>query len=125
MVALLSNLLDPPDTGLHEEGVRGTPACAGVHEGTARIIDGSDEYDRLQPGDVLVSRSTGPAVSAVLPLIGAIVTDHGGVLSHPAIVAREAGLRCVVGCGDATTRIPDGARVRVDGAAGSVTILPD
>jgi hypothetical protein len=59
----------------------------------------------------------------LLPLLGAIVTDNGGLLSHSAIVAREYGIPGVVGTREATTRIADGARVRVDGAAGEVTVL--
>jgi pyruvate,water dikinase len=56
-------------------------------------------------------------------LLGAIVTDNGGLLSHSAIVAREYGIPGVVGTREATERIADGARVRVDGAAGEVTVL--
>jgi rifampicin phosphotransferase len=59
----------------------------------------------------------------VLPLLGALVTDRGGQLSHAAIVAREYGIPGVVGTKVATTQILDGARVRVDGDAGEVTLL--
>ena len=70
-----------------------------------------------------VFESTSEAFNILLPLLGAIVTDSGGLLSHPAIVAREYGIPGVVGTRDATDRIPDGARVRVDGDAGEVTVL--
>jgi phosphohistidine swiveling domain-containing protein len=60
----------------------------------------------------------------VLPLLGALVTDNGGLLAHAAIVSREYGIPGVVGSRDATTIIPDGSRVRVDGSAGEVTVLP-
>ena len=56
-------------------------------------------------------------------MLGALVTDRGGALSHAAIVSREFGIPSVVGCRDATARIPDGARVRVDGLAGECTVL--
>jgi pyruvate,water dikinase len=59
----------------------------------------------------------------VLPLVGAIVTDRGGLMSHAAIVAREYGLPGVVGCRVACSTIPDGARVCVDADAGEVTVL--
>jgi rifampicin phosphotransferase len=59
----------------------------------------------------------------VLPLLGAIVTDRGGLLSHAAIVSREYGIPAVVGTTDGTTVLPDGARVRVDGEAGEATVL--
>jgi pyruvate,water dikinase len=67
--------------------------------------------------------STTEAFNILLPLLGAIVTDSGGLLSHSAIVAREYCIPGVVGTRDATERIADGARVRVDGDAGEVTVL--
>ena len=72
---------------------------------------------------MLVTESTTEAFNILLPLLGAIVTDSGGLLSHSAIVAREYGIPGVVGTREATERIPDGARVRVDGDAGEVTVL--
>jgi pyruvate,water dikinase len=103
--------------------VRGLPASPGVYEGTARVLRGPDELGRLQQGDVLVAGSTSEAFNVVLPLLGALVTDNGGLLAHAAIVSREYGIPGVVGSRDATTIIPDGARVRVDGAAGEVAVL--
>ena len=73
--------------------------------------------------DVLVTEATTEAFNILLPLLGAIVTDSGGLLSHSAIVSREYGIPGVVGTREATDRIPDGARVRVDGDAGTVTVL--
>lgn len=108
----------------HEENLlRGLAASGGVYEGTARLIVGPDEFDRIVQGDVLVTQSTTEAFNILLPLLGAIVTDAGGLLSHSAIVAREYGIPGVVGTREATERIVDGARVRVDGTAGEVTVL--
>ena len=84
---------------------------------------GPADFDRIARGDVLLTETTSEAFNILLPLLGAIVTDAGGLLSHPAIVAREYGIPGVVGTRDATARIPDGSRVRIDGAAGVVTIL--
>ncbi len=67
--------------------------------------------------------STTEAFNILLPLLGAIVTDSGGLLSHSAIVAREYGIPGVVGTREGTERIADGARVRVDGDAGEVTVF--
>jgi pyruvate,water dikinase len=103
-------------------GVRGLGVSSGSYEGTARVLAGPAELSRVQPGDVLVVPSTGPAFNLVLPRLGALVTDRGGLLSHAAIVAREFGIPAVVGCQDATRVLRDGARVRVDGAAGEVTL---
>jgi rifampicin phosphotransferase len=72
---------------------------------------------------VLVAPSTGEAFNSMLHLVGAMVTDHGSFASHAAIVSREMGIPAVVGTVDGSRRIPDGARVRVDGTAGTVTIL--
>jgi rifampicin phosphotransferase len=107
----------------HEENLlRGLAASGGVYEGPARRISGPTEFDRIVQGDVLVTESTTEAFNILLPLLGAIVTDSGGLLSHSAIVAREYGIPGVVGTREATERIADGARVRVDGDAGEVTV---
>jgi rifampicin phosphotransferase len=107
----------------HEEDMlRGLAASGGVYEGPARRVAGPDEFDRIIQGDVLVTESTTEAFNVLLPLLGAIVTDSGGLLSHSAIVAREYGIPGVVGTREGTDRIPDGALVRVDGDAGEVTV---
>jgi phosphohistidine swiveling domain-containing protein len=103
--------------------LRGLAASRGVYEGPARLISGPSEFNRIEKGDVLVTVSTTEAFNILLPLLGAIVTDSGGLLSHSAIVAREYGIPGVVGTREATERIADGARVRVDGDAGEVTVL--
>jgi pyruvate,water dikinase len=108
----------------HEENLlRGLAASGGVYVGTARRVAGPTEFGRIVQGDVLVTESTSEAFNILLPLLGAIVTDAGGLLSHSAIVAREYGIPGVVGTRDATDLIPDGARLRVDGDAGEVHVL--
>jgi pyruvate,water dikinase len=101
----------------------GLAASKGSYEGPARRISNSAEFGRIVKGDVLVTESTSEAFNILLPLLGAIVTDNGGLLSHAAIVAREYGIPGVVGTREATERIADGVRVRVDGDAGEVTVL--
>lgn len=103
--------------------IRGSAASPGVYEGSARRLAGPSEFERILQGDVLITESTSEAFNILLPLLGAIVTDSGGLLSHAAIVAREYGIPSVVGTREATTLIPDGARVRVDGTKGEVTVL--
>jgi pyruvate,water dikinase len=113
-----------PSTEEHEEDVlRGLSASTGVYEGPARRVNGPRDFDRIEQGDVLVTEATTEAFNILLPLLGAIVTDSGGLLSHAAIVSREYGIPGVVGTRDGTSRIPDGARVRVDGDTGHVTVL--
>lgn len=81
------------------------------------------DFEKVRAGDVLVAWITTPTYNVLLPLLGALVTNRGGLLSHPAIVSREFGIPAVVGCRSATRRIPDGARVEVDGERGTVTVL--
>lgn len=108
----------------HEEHLlRGLAASPGVYEGPARRVSGPSEFGRIVQGDVLVTQATTEAFNILLPLLGAIVTDSGGLLSHSAIVAREYGIPGVVGTREATERIADGTRVRVDGGAGEVAVL--
>jgi phosphohistidine swiveling domain-containing protein len=108
----------------HEGDVlRGLAASPGVYEGPARRVTGPEEFSRITQGDVLVTESTSEAFNILLPLLGAIVTDSGGLLSHAAIVAREYGIPGVVGTRDGTDHITDGERVRVDGDTGRVAVL--
>jgi rifampicin phosphotransferase len=103
--------------------LRGMPVSGGCYEGRACVVDRIKDLGELEKGDVLVTRATSSALNHVLPLLGAIVTDRGGLMSHAAIVAREFGLPAVVGCQSAARIIPNGARVRVDANKGEVTIL--
>jgi phosphohistidine swiveling domain-containing protein len=119
----LNALFGSSDAKHEKHMLRGLAASRGIYEGPARRVSHPSEFDRIVKGDVLVTESTTEAFNILLPLLGAIVTDSGGLLSHSAIVAREYGIPGVVGTREATERIVDGARVRVDGDAGEVTVL--
>jgi pyruvate,water dikinase len=116
-------LEDTENTGEVTGGVQGVGASAGVYEGRARLISGPGDFELIEHGDVLIAALTTPAYNVVLPLVGALVTDRGGILSHPAIVAREFNIPAVVGTGNATALIRNGDCVRVDGTLGTVTLL--
>ena len=103
--------------------LRGSPAAPGVVEGSARIVKSVDQMADVRDGEILVCGSTSPAWAPIFSRITATVTDIGGVMSHAAIVCREYGLPAVVGTGRATAQIRTGQRIRVDGSAGTVTIL--
>ena len=105
------------------DSVRGTGASAGEATGIARVVRGPEDFARVSAGEVLVCTTTTPAWTPIFSSIAALVTDSGGILCHAAVVAREYGLPAVVGTEAATSAIPDGALVRVDGESGVVRIL--
>jgi pyruvate,water dikinase len=98
----------------------GIAASPGSYTGPARVVLNETEFDKIRPGDVLVCPATSPVWSVVFPQLGALVTDSGGLLSHPAIIAREYGIPAVVATRHATSLLRDGDRVTVDGTAGVV-----
>jgi pyruvate,water dikinase len=123
MDVFMGALFGVPETPNTDTVLTGLAVNSGVYEGPARLVNGSADFGRIRQGDVLVARMTSPYFNVVLPMLGAIVTDRGGQLSHAAIVAREYGIPGIVGTRDATAKIPDGARVRVDGTTGEVRLL--
>ena len=123
MGIVLEGMFAPSMEAHDEDMLRGLGASKGVYEGPARRVTGPQDFDRIVQGDVLITEATTEAFNILLPLLGAIVTDNGGLLSHSAIVAREYGIPGVVGTREATERITDGARVCVDGTAGEVMVL--
>ncbi|KAB8195886.1 pyruvate, phosphate dikinase [Nonomuraea phyllanthi] len=103
--------------------VTGFPGAPGVVEGTVRVIGGPEDGDRLQEGEILVTTLTNVGWTPMFPRAAAVVTDMGAPLSHASIVARELGIPAVVGTGNATMRLHDGDRIRVDGERGTVELL--
>jgi pyruvate,water dikinase len=102
------------------KGIAGSP---GVVEGVARVVMSEAEFDSLQQGEILVCQMTNPAWQVLYGKIVAVVTDAGGTVSHPAVLAREYGIPAVVGTSGGTVRIKSGDRLRVDGNVGVVEIL--
>jgi pyruvate,water dikinase len=119
----LGHVFGSSETKNEEKILYGLAASRGLYEGPARRVSSPSDFGRIAKGDVLVTESTTEAFNILLPLLGGIVTDNGGLLSHAAIVSREYGIPGVVGTRDATERIADGLLVRVDGDAGEVTVL--
>lgn len=110
-----------------EEATRGSalsgvPASAGRVQGVARIVQAPGDAGRLQPGEILVTRATDPGWTPVFSLIGGLVLEMGGQLSHGAIVAREYGLPAVVNVSGAMQQIADGQVITVDGSMGTVSL---
>ncbi|MBV9542746.1 MAG: phosphoenolpyruvate synthase, partial [Chloroflexi bacterium] len=101
----------------------GLPVSSGTIEGRARVVLDMAEAD-LEPGDILVTAYTDPSWTPLFVLIGGLVTEVGGLMTHGAVIAREYGLPAVVGVERATRLIRDGQWIRVYGTDGYVEILP-
>jgi pyruvate,water dikinase len=110
----------PDAIWLQHPGINGHPAGIGWGSGRAVVVNCECELSRVAPGDVLVTKVAGPALSHVLTQVAGVVAELGGSTSHLASLARERGIPMVLGVLDATRRIPDGSQVAVDGVAGIV-----
>ncbi|MAF47584.1 MAG: PEP/pyruvate-binding domain-containing protein [Rhodospirillales bacterium] len=110
----------PDEIWLRHPGLKGHPAGIGWASGKACVINCECELARVAPGDVLVTQVAGPTLSQILPMVSGVVAELGGSTSHLASLARERGIPMVLGVQDATSSIPDGSQVAVDGVAGIV-----
>lgn len=110
-----------PDSPLDSLGtLRGSAASKGEASGIARVVLSPDDFHKVNKGDVLVCRSTAPMWTPLFRIISALVSEAGGILSHPAVVAREFNLPAVVGVPNATNLITDGQPITVSGTDGIV-----
>jgi pyruvate,water dikinase len=122
---LVDRLFAVTDSARRQEAgprLTGIAASPGSYTGPVRVLLGEADFPKLRPGDVLVCPVTSPAWSVLFPNIGALVTDTGGLLSHPAIIAREFRIPAVVATGNATALLRDGQQVTVDGTTGSIEV---
>jgi pyruvate,water dikinase len=119
----LQPTLVPDEIWLQHPGLSGHPAGIGWGSGRAVVVNCECELARVAPGDILVTKVAGPALSQILPRVAGVVAELGGSTSHLASLGRERGIPMVLGVLDATRRIPDGAQVAVDGVAGIVRWL--
>lgn len=102
--------------------VVGQGASPGRASGLVRVLEGPEDFDRFQAGEVLVARATAPAWTPLFGRAAAVVTDGGTLAAHASLVAREYGIPAVVGTGDATRRLRTGQAVVVDGTTGVVRV---
>jgi pyruvate,water dikinase len=109
--------------GDDDGALTGMAASPGVVEGKARLVFKAEDVGDIEDGEILVSPITAPSWAPAFPKIQACVTDIGGMMSHAAIVCREYGVPAVTGTGFGTNQIKTGQMIRVDGSAGTVTIL--
>src|SRR3989338_2275963 len=116
-VDALYNLFNKPSA---QTFVRGKGVSGGIVQGKAKIVKSKDQLSRIKKGDIIVCDITTPDYFHALKKVSAIVANIGGFTSHSAIVAREFGIPCVVGCGNATSVFKDNDRVEVDADKGIV-----
>jgi|GEM_PF-1559533 len=106
----------------HSKMIKGMSACSGFYTGRARIIK-NPRTDFLEDGEILVAEMTSVDFVPLMKKAGAIITNHGGITSHAAIVSRELNVPCVIGTGNATSVIKDGDIVQVNARHGMIKIL--
>ena len=99
---------------------KGLGASPGMASGKVKIIHNTDELDKVQVGDILVTVMTTPDMVPAMKRANGIITNEGGVTCHAAIVSRELGIPCVVGTGDASEILPENSMVTLDGDKGLV-----
>ncbi|MBN1535610.1 MAG: hypothetical protein JW908_02675 [Anaerolineales bacterium] len=110
---------DAKQTG---DTIRGAGTSPGRVTGVARVLHGPQDFDQMQPGDILVAKITTPAWTPLFARAAAVITDIGGPLSHGSIVAREYAIPAVMGTGVATKSIRSGQTITVDGSSGEVVL---
>ena len=108
-----------------EGEIQGLGASKGVIEGTARVVLSPEQFSQVETDEIIVCRMTSPSWVVLFTKIGGLVTDAGGMASHPAVVSREFGIPAVVGTSDATRKIKTGDKIRVNGATGLVQVLSE
>jgi pyruvate,water dikinase len=102
----------------------GTPASPGRATGRAVVAADTAVPPEVEPGDIVIARDAGPAWTPIFPLLGGLVLDDGWVTQHAAIVCREYGIPCVLATKTATTTVPHGSSITLDGTAGLVELVP-
>ncbi|MCB1136239.1 MAG: hypothetical protein KDK78_08230, partial [Chlamydiia bacterium] len=113
----------PAPPTVRTEGLHGLPISQGVYEGNAYIAESLEHALQMPEGSVLLVQHVDPAWSPVLYLAGAIVCEQGGLFCHSSILIRELGIPAVAKVPHACTSVHNGARVRVDGTSGFVSII--
>ncbi|QDR83187.1 phosphoenolpyruvate synthase [Sporomusa termitida] len=111
-----------PGASVPAGALPGSPVSAGIVEGCARVILKLEEAT-MQKGDILVAPYTDPGWTPLFPLAAGLVTEVGGLMTHGAVVAREYGIPAVAGVDNATGKIQNGQRIRVDGTQGFVEFI--
>lgn len=105
------------------EEIKGQIGNKGSAKGRVKIIRSSQEFDKFENGEILVTGMTRPEFVSLMRVAKAVITDEGGITCHAAIVSRELGIPCVIGTKIATQVLKDGDLVEVDADNGLVRII--
>lgn len=98
--------------------LKGIPSGAGIIKGKVRMMNSAKDY--LQKDEIILTKRTDPGWISLFPLASGLIVEHGSMLSHSMVVAREMGLPAVVGVKNATERLKTGDRIILDGIAGEI-----
>jgi pyruvate,water dikinase len=104
------------------EKVNGIPTSPGYFQGRLKVIRSTEDFDKVQQGDVIAIPYSDMAWTPLFAKAGAVIAEAGGILSHSSIVAREYGIPCVVSVNDACN-LPENSEVIVDGYQGVILIV--
>lgn len=122
------NYLSDNDIGIEKNNIitnkniiKGLGCSNGVVTGVARVINDLSELDRLQSGNILVTKYTDTGWTSKFAILAGLVTENGGILCHSTIICREYGIPCVVGVKNATTLIKDGDTITINAETGEIT----
>lgn len=105
-----------------DDVITGSPVSPGIVEGIVHVVL-DPRGTQLAPGEILVCPGTDPAWTPLFMAAGGLITEVGGMMTHGSVVAREYGIPAVVGVHQATIRLKDGQKIRVDGTQGKISIL--
>jgi pyruvate,water dikinase len=103
-----------------EKILEGMGVSAGTVTGVVRVVQGAEDEENFQDGEILVTRLTDPTMVLMMNKAAAIVCDIGGMTSHPSIISRELGIPCVVATKEATTKLTTGQTITVNGSTGEI-----
>ena len=105
-----------------EATLKGLCACGGIISGRVKVLQSVLEADKLEKGDILITRQTDPGWVVVFPLISGLIVERGGMLSHGAIVSREFGIPAIVGVENATSLLKDGDEIILNADKGEIIL---
>jgi len=106
-----------------EKILEGRGASAGESIGIVRIVKNKEDFYTFKKGEVLVTEMTDPSMIVIMGKANAIITDFGGMACHAAIVSREMGIPAVVGTENATQKLKDGMKIKINGNSGEVFLI--